>query len=174
MGRRGGYFDDLHSGLRGPTRDEGWGEAGLVPVRLRSRKRHRGGGDRSRVGGFGLGVCRGRNDGEDDAADWGGSGCLLILLFILKFFRDVLQFPAGTADRTTDPFGCSGGMVLEGNIVPQDEGVVALDTDAGVGADLSFEDARSGAGALSKRTSALLEEIEGIKRWVVGSASRRG
>ena len=61
-----------------------------------------------------------------------------------EFLFRMLGFPLCTADDPADPFRAricllrSVVAVREGDLVPQDEGIVSLHADAGVGADLSL------------------------------------
>ena len=52
---------------------------------------------------------------------------------------------------------------MDGDIIPEDESVVALDSDARVGTNLGFKDPGGGTSALGKRRSTLLEKVQGIK-----------
>ena len=146
MGRRGCEFDDFDPRFGSPACDKSARKAALVPVRLRSGKRHGRCRDRRRVRSLELAVGRRRNYGKDNA------GLRSLLILVLQLFGYVLELPARAADRTTDPLGrcalCACRLLVEGDIVPEDECVVALYPDAGIRSDLGLEDTGCGASTL--------------------------
>ena len=165
MGRRRCEFDDFDPCLGGPACDKSARKATLVPVRLGGGKRHGRRRDRGRIRSLELAVRRGRNYGKDDA----GLGSLLICT--LQLFGYVLEFPARAADRTTDPLGrralCACRLLVEGDLIPEDERIVALHPDARIRPYLGLEDAGCGASTLCQGASAFLEEVQSVESYIV-------
>jgi hypothetical protein len=68
----------------------------------------------------------------------------------------MVKFPLGAADDSADPLGRAVacrlvfGRRFKFDLVPKYESFIALDPNAGVGADLSFEDTRGGSSPLTE------------------------
>lgn len=158
--RRRGDLKDLETRVSGPLHDHCARSPWLVLVGLGSGEWHRRGGDGAVIGcSVGQRLGHAGDHSEDD---------LRLGIWLASFSGGMLHFPACAADRTADPFRRRrrGQAVAEGDVVPGNEGIIALDPDAGVGADLGLEDAGCGAGTLGKRASTFLQKIKSVEGYL--------
>jgi hypothetical protein len=102
-----------------------------------------------------------------------GENDLNWLVGVRERLGTIFELPTGAADSSTEPFGrgiepfIGVSTVLwrfKGDLVPQNEGVISLATNTRVGANLSFENARSRASSLGKSGGPLFKKVQGIKR----------
>ena len=102
-------------------------------------------------GDLGRGIGRSRKDCQDDPGMFDRG--------LLKFFLDVIDLPLNTTEDPADPLGARFRLGVAGGLVPRNKSIVSLDTDAGVGPHLGFQNSRCRSSSLGEGAATFLEEV---------------